>query len=393
MKRLLQALGLLITLPVGGLSLAWWTATPDIGAVPSGARLERIDTSSQWNGEAFTNRLTQVGGPASEMFRKQFASVPAQRPTDPLTVHQIPQGALDELPESGLRVTWFGHSTMLVDIDGVRVLIDPVWSERTAPWTKIGPTRFADPPMALEDLPPVDVIIISHDHYDHLDVSVVQAMADQDLQWVVPLGVGAHLEYWGVLPDRITELDWWEDTQVNGLTLTATPSRHFSGRWLDRMASTLWAGWALRGSNHAVFYSGDTSLFPELEDIGERLGPFDLTMIEAGAYDSSWTDVHLGPEQAVIAHQMVQGGVLLPVHWGMFDLANHGWTEPAERVISAAARQGVPVLSPMPGGSVELSDVGSTPKWWPDAPAASVAEEPVWSTSVDAELEKWWGTR
>jgi L-ascorbate metabolism protein UlaG (beta-lactamase superfamily) len=237
--------------------------------------------------------------------------------------------------------------------------------------------------LPLEELPPLDAVVISHDHYDHLDLPTVLRLRDRVPRWIVPLGVGAHLEQWGVDPAQVTELDWWQDTEVAGVTLTCTPARHFSGRWVTRFRSTLWAGWAMRGPAHSVFYSGDTALHPTLAEIGARLGPFDLTAMDAGAYDSTWTDVHLGPEQAVIAHQLVRGGVLLPVHWGLFDLANHGWTEPMERVLLAARRADVPVLTPRPGASVELTDAVVVDRWWPDAPFATVDEDPVWSTSVD----------
>jgi len=373
--------------------LAWWSATPDIGAVATGQRLERISSSPQWDGEGFANRLTRIDGSALEMMGKGFGGSPKiQRPEQPLPVVSPDPSELATPPESGLRVTWLGHSTLLVDIDGIRVLIDPVWGHRTSPWSSVGPARFYPPPLPLEDLPQVDVVIISHDHYDHLDYPTVSRLSELNLRWLVPLGIGAHLEHWGVNPSSITELDWWESASIDEVTLTATPARHFSGRWIDRMDSTLWAGWSIRGPVHAAFYSGDTALHPEFEEIGRRLGPFDITMMESGAYDSTWTDVHLGPEQAVIAHQMVGGGLLLPVHWGLFDLANHGWSEPMERLLSAAERQGVNVISPRPGESVELTEPHNSDRWWPETSQTTVENGPVWSTSIDDTLRRWWGT-
>lgn len=234
------------------------------------------------------------------MLREFFLGGSKHRvPDAPLPVERRSAADYATPPASGLRVTWLGHSTMLLEIDGARVLIDPVWGERVSPFSFFGPKRFFAPPLAMDDLPQVDVIVISH-----------------------------------------TELDWWADVQVNGLTITATPARHFSGRGLSGIGQTLWAGWAFRGAAHRVFYSGDTAMHDEFENIGTRLGPFDLTMIEAGAYDAMWADVHLGPEQAVLAHQQVGGAVMLPVHWGLFDLALHGWTEPMERVVAAAQKAG-----------------------------------------------------
>lgn len=375
-------------------SSVWWTATPDIGARSTGPRLAAIQASPQWDGEGFANRLPQVDGAMSEVLAKEVGDAAEFQSPDAAIPVVKPSGeALALRPESGLRVTWLGHSTMLVDLDGARLLIDPVWGERASPWSSTGPARFYAPPLALEELPQIDAVIISHDHYDHLDYQTVSRMREVETQWLVPLGIGAHLEHWGIPADRITELDWWDTTEVAGLTITATPARHFSGRWLDRMSETLWAGWSMKGSEHAVFYSGDTAMHPQFEEIGERLGPFDLTLMEAGAYDGTWSDVHLGPEQAVMAHKMVGGGVLMPVHWGMFDLGNHSWTEPMERILSAAERQGVPVLTPRPGASVELADADTVDRWWPEIETKTLEEDPVWSTSVDGLIERWWGTR
>lgn len=375
-------------------SSVWWTATPDIGAKSTGARLAAIQASPQWDGEGFANKLPQVDGAMSEVLAKEVGdAADFQSPEGAIPVLKRTGAELSLAPESGLRVTWLGHSTMLVDVDGARVLIDPVWGERASPWSSTGPARFYEPPLPLEELPPIDAVIISHDHYDHLDYETVFRMRDVDTQWLVPLGIGAHLEHWGIPADRITELDWWDATEVAGLIITATPARHFSGRWLDRMSETLWAGWTMKGPEHAVFYSGDTAMHPQFEEIGERLGPFELTLMEAGAYDSTWSDVHLGPEQAVMAHKMVGGGVLMPVHWGMFDLGNHSWTEPMERILSAAERQGVPVLTPRPGASVELADADTVDRWWPEVETKTLEEDPVWSTSVDGLIERWWGKR
>ena len=194
--------------------------------------------------------------------------------------------------------------------------------------------------------------------------------------------MGSHLRYWGVAPERIVELDWWGSKTVGSVTITCTPARHFSGRGFSQN-STLWAGWAITSSEHRVFYSGDTAMFPGFVEIGDRLGPFDLAMVEVGAYDALWSDVHLGPEQAVRAARLVRAKTLLPVHWGLFDLALHAWTEPMERVLVAAKREGMRVLTPPPGGSVEPTLSSTVVKWWPDLPYRTFEEAPANSTSVD----------
>ncbi|CAA9335288.1 MAG: Outer membrane protein romA [uncultured Gemmatimonadaceae bacterium] len=380
----LWALVALLAVAVVGGGALGVVAREAVGGPVAGARLARAERSPQWRGGRFVNRLPRVetaGGRAASEFL--FGGSDYRVPSAPIPV--VRRAAADYVrpPASGLRVTWLGHSTLLLEIDGRRVLIDPVWGERASPFPFLGPKRFFAPPLPLAELPAIDAVVISHDHYDHLDLPTVKALVGRGVRWVVPLGVGAHLAAWGVPERDVTELDWWEAAQVAGLALTATPARHFSGRGLDDAARTLWAGWAIAGPAHRVFYSGDTALHDEFVAIGERLGPFDLTMIEAGAYDAMWADVHLGPEQAVLAHRLVRGGVMLPVHWGLFDLALHGWTEPMERVLVAADAQRVRVAAPRPGDMVEPAALGPVARWWPAVPWERVAEAPVWSSSVD----------
>jgi len=224
-------------------------------------------------------------------------------------------------------------------------------------------------------------VVISHDHYDHLDRRTIQAMRDWDTRFIVPLGVGARLQRWGIPGTRITELDWWATTRVGTLDLTCTPARHASGRGLFDKDRTLWAGFAFQGPHHRVYFSGDTGFFPGLADIGTRLGPFDLTLIEVGAYGQAWPDWHLGPEQAVQAHTLVQGRTLLPIHWGTFKLAAHGWTEPVERVLAAAGPAGVPVLVPRPGASLEPGLRPPLVRWWPELPWHTAREVPILATA------------
>ena len=362
---------------------------PRTGAEATGARLERMQRSPQWDAaEArFTNRLPEYHDDLLTMAVEFFAGGQEGRvPEAPLTVVRRRGAEFHAAPTSGLRLTWLGHSTTLVEIDGQRLLLDPVWGERASPFSFAGPRRFHEPPLPLTELPGVDAVLISHDHYDHLDYGTVVELLPRDLLWVVPLGVGAHLQHWGVRPERIVELDWWQATTVGNLRLTATPARHFSGRsavMADRDA-TLWSGWAIRGPAHNVYYSGDTALFPEIGDIGDRLGPFDASLIEVGAYGAAWPDVHLGPEQAVRAHRLVRGGVMLPVHWGTFDLALHSWTEPMERVLVAAEAEGVRVLTPRPGQSIEPAQPPPPQRWWPAAPWRRVSEAPQASTGVES---------
>jgi L-ascorbate metabolism protein UlaG (beta-lactamase superfamily) len=356
---------------------------PHLGLSLSGARLARAERSAQWRDGKFRNRRPRVDGPISHgVWQFAFGGSPNRRPSAPIPTIARVRADYDALPASGLRVTWLGHSTTLLEIDGRRVLIDPVWSERASPIPHFGPRRFYPSPLPIDELPSVDVVLLSHDHADHLDPAAIRTLSARGARFIVPLCVGARLEGWGVPTRNVEELDWWDTIGIAGLTLTATPARHFSGRGLTDRDRTLWAGWVIAGPTHRVFYSGDSALDDAFLEIGERLGPFDLTMIEIGAYDALWPDVHLGPEQAVRAHRLARGDVMLPVHWGLFDLALHGWTEPIERALAAARAEGVRVITPRPGELAEPATFGAAVRWWPELPWRSAAEAPVQSTGV-----------
>lgn len=379
LRRIGLAMFMFLTIFVTAALVDGWAA---FGTGAQGPRLAHMEASPHWSDGVFVNPQPLWndlwGGLTGFTSASAYSS-----PSAPLEVTSIDPLALAVPPESGLRVTWLGHSTLLVDIDGYRVLTDPVWGPRASPLTWLGPARWYTPPIALTDLPPIDAVVLSHDHYDHLDYPTIVAMKDWDTTFVVPLGVGAHLAYWGVPEHRITELDWWDRTLVDGLEIVCTPARHASGRTLIDKDRTLWAGYAFVGPQHRAYFSGDTGLFPALSEIGAQLGPFDLTMIEAGAYNSAWPDWHLGPEQAVRAHQLVRGRVMLPIHWGLFDLAYHGWTEPIERVLAAAETAGVEVITPRPGQSTEPSVAGELERWWPDIPWKSGARDPIVATRME----------
>lgn len=376
--RSLAVLGALALLLIAIGLLDAWAA---LGTLPSGERLERIERSPQYRTGRFVDTLPRVDPDLMAAMSRWVRGAPHTQPRSPLPLAPRQTSDFDATPRSGLRVTWFGHSSLLVEIDGRRILIDPVWSERCSPSSFIGPRRFHPPPLPLEALPELTAIVISHDHYDHLDHASVVALEARKVPFVVPLGVGAHLAYWGIAPELIIELDWWERMRVDGLELVATPARHFSGRGL-RADATLWSGWALIGEHRRVYYSGDTAMFEGFAQIGERLGPFDATFIEVGAYDAMWADVHLGPEQAVQAHVHVRGGVFFPVHWGTFDLALHSWVEPVERVLAAAAPLGVRVVTPKPGDSIDPLAPPEPSRWWPPVPWKTAAEAPVVSSGL-----------
>lgn len=384
-RTALKWLGGLAATVVGAVSALSFSS--GFGASPDGKRLERMKQSPRYGEDGFENYLPEA---PMQLWKILKASLGKENtvPEEPIDVLTLDRSAFEVPPESGLRITWLGHSSFIVEIDGVTLLVDPVWGERTSPFSWLGPKRWYAPPLPLEELPPIDAVVISHDHYDHLDMPTVEGLKGQISKWVVPLGVGAHLERWGVESDQILELDWWDSISVKDVQLHCTPARHFSGRGVTTRNSTLWAGWALVGPEHRVFYSGDTALHPQLAEIGERLGPFDVTLVESGAYSPLWRDVHLGPEQAVIAHELARGKVLLPVHWGLFDLAPHSWVEPIQRVREEAERRGVTLAVPRPGGQVEPTLRPYVDEWWDaEVPWNTTAEAPQWSTGVEALIE------
>jgi len=352
-----------------------------MGTRAGGARLERMKASVLWAGDRFQNVhpvLPNLRDPTMPMpSLKDFMCGGERRvPRGPLP-SMSPLEAWAKKPQSGLRVTWLGHSTMLIEIDGVRILTDPVWGPRASPSALVGPRRFQAVPVSLREMPPVDVVVVSHDHYDHLDYPTIRALARTSVPFVASLGVGAHLEYWGVQPERITELDWWESHTLpnTGVVLTAAPSQHFSGRGLKDRNATLWSSFAIHSPRHSVFFSGDTGLTTEYRSIRERLGPFDLVMLEIGAFYPAWGDIHLGPDNALKAHAML-GGVFMPVHWGTFALAMHPWDQPAERLLELAPHTDAQLLMPLLGQPAEPANADAVEHWWRAVDSSTVKLAP-----------------
>ncbi len=322
-----------------------------LGGKPNGARFERIQDSPQFNGRRFKNAIkTPLGAPSPGLAWEYVRGGTERFPKAAIPIETPDTADLIVGRGEPLRITWLGHSSALLEIDGRLVLTDPVFGPRAAPVSWAGPRRFHPAPIEPERLPDLDLIVISHDHYDHLDFPTVARLAHRDVRWVTPLGVGAHLETWGVPPERITELDWWQETDVAGLQVVATPGRHFQGRGPGASSATLWASWALRGPRHSVWFSGDTGPWDDgFAEIGERLGSFDLSLIEIGAWHPAWGSIHLGPENALRVHELVRAKTLMPVHWGTFNLALHAWDQPIAHLLDLAEEAGAHLLSPMMG--------------------------------------------
>jgi L-ascorbate metabolism protein UlaG (beta-lactamase superfamily) len=314
----------------------------------------------------------------------------ARRPVAPLPTLD-PRAALRRAPDSGLRVTWLGHSTMLIEIDGARFLTDPVWGRRLSPSPILAPTRFQPVPLAIEALPPLDAVLISHDHFDHLDHPSIVHLTKLDVPFVTSIGVGRYLSRWGVPEERIHELDWWEELTIAGVSITATPSQHFSGRGTGHNA-TQWASLSVRGPRSSFFFSGDTGLTTQFKEVREKLGPFDLVMLEVGAYHPAWGDIHLGPVNALTALDWLGGGCFLPVHWGTFDLALHAWDDPAEQLYALAPKRGVQMVMPRLGEAFEPAHAQAlAPKpWWREVKQEKVPQaqpEPIETVPDEADAQ------
>ncbi|SFJ89627.1 MBL fold metallo-hydrolase [Amycolatopsis sacchari] len=351
------------TVPVAALgALAWavWEIPLAFGGRPD---LEVMKRSPQFRDGRFQNLAPPVPQTAStgrDLLREMLFGGQRRKPAGPIPL--VPPPA--DHPADGLHVTWYGHSSTLVEIEGRRILIDPVWAKRVSPSRLIGPKRMHEPPCRLEDLPPLDAIIVSHDHYDHLDAAAVRTLARiQDAPFIVPLGVGSHLRRWRVPAERIIELDWHESTEISGVRITAADAQHFSGRAFTRN-NTLWASWIIAGPNRRLFYSGDSGYFDGYRRIGEKYGPFDAALVQIGAYHPSWPDIHMTPEEGVAAHLDARGGVLIPVHWATFRLALHGWNEPADRVWREAKAHDITLAVPRPGERLDLDNLPAVDPWW-----------------------------
>ncbi|GAA3016219.1 MBL fold metallo-hydrolase [Actinokineospora globicatena] len=355
MKRVLTALA------VTAAAAAWvaWDVPVALGRRPRG---DRVTKSPQYRDGAFRNQAPATP-PGPDTMRDTLRAVSRnwhlRKPAGPIPVVE-PLGPVD----TGLHITWYGHATSLVELDGARVLLDPVWSDRVSPSRLVGPRRLHAPPQSIEALPRLDAVVISHDHYDHLDLTAIRALVrTQDAPFVVPLGIGAHLERWHVPADRIIELDWHESVDIGEVTLTATPAQHFSGRGFKR-DGTLWASWVVASPKKKVFYTGDSGYFAGYKEIGEQYGPFDATLVQIGAYAPGWPDIHMTPEEGIAAHLDVRGELLIPVHWATFSLAPHPWTDPVDRLLVEAEKHGVAVAIPKPGEHVDVAAPPKLDYWW-----------------------------
>nr|WP_168123246.1 MBL fold metallo-hydrolase [Paenibacillus sp. HB172176] len=342
---------------------------PAFGGKITAENRQAYNSLSYYDGKKFKYELptSVMGMNAKEMLsllREFLRGNPERKPGRPLPMKRLSRENLAQSKED--RVIWFGHSALLLQLSGKTLLIDPMFGKAPSPFPLFGGNRYSGKlPMELDDLPWVDVMLLSHDHYDHLDYGTIRKLRSRVGEFIVPLGVGPHLIRWGVEKHRIKEMGWWEELELEGLSIVSTPARHFSGRGPSNRDSTLWCSWVIQSPRRNLFFSGDSGYGPHFKKIGERYGPFDLSFVECGQYNEKWADIHMLPEETVQASLDVRSKRLIPIHWGAFTLALHAWHDPAERALREAGRLGADIILPQIGESVYLdADEQPGEAWW-----------------------------
>lgn len=341
--------------------------SPEFGGTPTKAEKERFEKTDHYEDGKFIN-LTPTSmdmsfGSIVSSLKEFIKGVPNDKPN-----FNIPIESLDSIDiENNIknRLVWFGHSAFLLQLDGKNILIDPMFGQVPAPHPWLGGNRYGGLPIEIEQLPQIDLIIISHDHYDHLDYGSIKKLIPKTKQFFVPLGVGAHFRKWGANEKLIKQFDWWDEVSLAEIAFTFTPSRHFSGRGFGDRSSTLWGGWVIKGKDKNIFFSGDSGYGSHFNTIGDKLGPFDFAMLECGQYNEKWAQIHMMPEETAQAGIDVKAKLIMPIHWAAFTLALHEWTDPVERVTAKAAELNLPILVPKIGASIWLQELNpSKEKWW-----------------------------
>jgi L-ascorbate metabolism protein UlaG (beta-lactamase superfamily) len=368
MKRLAKAFLWLLALGAVLAAIAWAIfQLPTFGGRPAPEVLERMRASKQFRGGRFENTPPYVSNLSFGGEMKSYLGDEVREPQFEIPVERIGPRDLGRPVPPGLRARWLGHATVLLEIDGVRVMTDPVLSQRASPFQFAGPARLHPAPLAIGDLGNIDAVVISHDHFDHLDMDTVQALARGGTHFFVGLGIGAHLARWGVPAAQIHDMDWWEHAEFRGVTIHCAPARHYSGRKsMDN--STLWSSWMLKGPDHSVYFSGDSGYAGHFKEVRERLGAPELALIKIGAYGKTWEDIHMSPESAVRATRDLGAATLLPVHWATFNLAYHAWDEPIVRSVAAAKAQGVAIITPRPGEQFDVAVPFGNRAWYSNRP-------------------------
>lgn len=338
------------------------------GQHPSTVHKEQYASSKQWNGKKFANQsVTKMSLSFQHipgLIRENMGNRKVKTPEQPLPLIPFDVDSWNNLPEQA-KYVWFGHSAVLLQLNGKNILIDPMLGSDTSPIAPFPTKRFSQNTLEIIDqLPEIDLILLTHDHYDHLDLASIQKLKEKTRLFYVALGVDRHLISWGISPDKISVFDWWDSALFEGIDITFTPSRHFSGRGILDREKSLWGGWVLKTLHQAIYWTGDSGYDQHFKTVGEQLGPFDIVFVECGQYHKLWSVIHMMPEESVQAVEDSQAKMSVPVHWGAFSLAPHAWKNPIERFVKAAQQQNVPFQTPQLGEIMHIGKQASTSFWW-----------------------------
>nr|WP_298998841.1 MBL fold metallo-hydrolase [uncultured Allomuricauda sp.] len=364
---MLAAIGIIIGLLVF-ITVLFVNLSPQFGGKATEEQKKEYAKSKNYKDEIFVN-TNEVKMDMS--FRDMMKSLIGFIRKQP---NSVPATSLDVVKMDSLQIMnsnapstlyWFGHSSFLLQLQDKVILIDPMFGEVPAPHPLLGNKRFSSElPIEVEKIPEIDMVILSHDHYDHLDYGSIQKLKEKVKMFYTPLGVGVHLEEWGVEKERIVELDWWQETAYEDVKLVCTPAQHFSGRGFSDRAKTLWSSWVIQSNGENIFFSGDSGYAEHFKQIGEKYGPFDFAMIECGQYNRLWPDIHMFPEETAQAGVDVQAQRIMPIHWGAFKLALHTWTDPIKRVAKKSEELGVKLVAPKIGEPIFFKQDMALNPWW-----------------------------
>lgn len=364
---LLLSIVLIITI----IAVLFTNFSPQFGGTPSESQKKVYAESGHYKQGKFVNDIpTSMEMGFSKMkdllYAYMFKASDHRQPAAPLPMETLDSAQVANHTDAVAQLTWFGHSACLLELEGKRIFFDPMLGQYAGPHRLLGPARYNKKlPLEVGQLPHLDAVVISHDHYDHLDYETILVLKEKTDRFYVPLGVSAHLLAWGVAPEAITELNWWDEVTTDGFTFVCTPARHFSGRGMTNRFSTLWCSWVVRTAHTSIYFSGDSGYGAHFKEIGDRYGPFNFVMMECGQYNELWDNIHMMPEETAQAALDVQTKLLMPIHWGAFTLALHSWTDPAERVTTRAKELGISITTPTIGEPVRFlnADVPSA-HWW-----------------------------
>ena len=372
LKKILKMTGIIILsiiLLVVIVAAVFMNTSPEFGGKVSKEQQLAFAQTGRYEDGKFINQIPseiEIGlKDFPGLLYKQFKGDPNRQPAIKFPIEKIDSLEIVNKPDSITRITWFGHSAFLIEIAGKKILIDPMFGPVPAPHPWLGKKRYSNGlPIEIEKLPEIDAIIMSHDHYDHLDYGSIMKLKAKTKQFYMPLGVGAHFKKWGIEAERIHELDWWDDIMLDSLKFTCAPARHFSGRGMFDRAATLWASWVIEADGKNIYFSGDSGYGPHFKEIGQRFGSFDFAMMECGQYGEKWKAIHMTPEETIQASVDINAKAVMPIHWAAFTLAFHSWTDPVERASKKAVEMNVPFYTPRIGEAIILDREIPSSRWW-----------------------------